>query len=293
MSTPSRQSDVLAAETAMGAVTLHVGDLGSMSAYYREAIALDEIPALAAPDRVVLGRGGVPVVALQHTPGLPATARNQAGLFHTAVLFDTEEALAAAVAHAAQHPLSRFAGNADHWVSRAFYFTDPEDNGIELYWDRPRDTWQHDGGGHVAMGSDWFDPQQFLQRHLTEAALAGTAGQAAQVGHVHLQVGDIPTAQKFYVDTLGFEIMATFHGALFVAAGGYHHHMAMNTWNSAGAGPRAATLGLGQVALTVPTRDEVGALADRLRHAGVAARDDGRTLRFDDPWNTLVEVSVA
>ncbi|MFB7800099.1 VOC family protein [Isoptericola sp. NPDC056134] len=288
----TRTSDLLAAETAMGAVTLHVGDLGAMSAYYREAIALEEIPALGAPGRVVLGRGGVPVVALQHTPGLPATSRNQAGLFHTAVLFDTEEALASAVAHAAQHPLSRFAGNSDHWVSRAFYFTDPEDNGIELYWDRPREVWQHDDGGRVAMGSDWFDPQEFLQRHLTEDALAGTAGQAAQVGHVHLQVGDIPTAQRFYVDTLGFEIMATFHGALFVAAGGYHHHMAMNTWNSAGAGPRAATLGLGQVALTVPTRDEVGALADRLKHAGVATRDDGRTLRFDDPWNTLVEVSV-
>ncbi len=290
---PSRRPDLLAADTAMGAVTLHVGDLGAMSAYYREAIALEEIPALGEPGRVVLGRGGVPVVALQHTPGLPATSRNQAGLFHTAVLFDTEEALASAVAHAARHPLSRFAGNSDHWVSRAFYFTDPEDNGIELYWDRPREVWQHDGGGRVAMGSDWFDPQEFLQRHLTEDALADAAGQAAQVGHVHLQVGDIPTAQRFYVDTLGFEIMATFHGALFVAAGGYHHHMAMNTWNSAGAGPRAATLGLGQVALTVPTRDEVGALADRLRHAGVAARDDGRTLRFDDPWNTLVEVSVA
>ncbi|MEU2201602.1 VOC family protein [Isoptericola sp. NPDC019482] len=292
-SSPTRRPDLLAAETAMGAVTLHVGDLGAMSAYYREAIALEELPALGAPGRVVLGRGGVPVVALQHTPGLPATSRNQAGLFHTAVLFDTEAALAAAVAHAARHPLSRFAGNSDHWVSRAFYFTDPEDNGIELYWDRPREVWQHDGGGRVAMGSDWFDPQEFLQRHLTEDALAGTSGQAAQVGHVHLQVGDIPTAQRFYVDTLGFEIMATFHGALFVAAGGYHHHMAMNTWNSAGAGPRAATLGLGQVALTVPTRDEVGALADRLKHAGVAARDDGQTLRFDDPWNTLVEVSVA
>ena len=288
----TRQPDLLAPETSMGAVTLHVSDLRAMTAYYREAIALEEIPALGGPDRVVLGRGGEPVVALRHTPGLPATSRNQAGLFHTALLFDTEEALAAAVAHAAQHPLSRFVGNSDHWVSRAFYFTDPEDNGIELYWDRPRDVWLRDGN-RVAMGSDWFDPQEFMRRHLTEDALAGTEEQAARVGHVHLQVGDIATAQRFYVDTLGFEVMATIPGALFVAAGGYHHHMAMNTWNSAGAGPRAASLGLGQVALTVPTRDEVGALADRLKHAGVATRDDGWTLRFEDPWNTLVEVSVA
>ncbi|PFG42336.1 catechol 2,3-dioxygenase [Isoptericola jiangsuensis] len=291
MTTARPAGDLLAADTTMGAVTLHVGDLATMTDYYRDALALTELPALAGPGRVALGRGATPVVVLQHTPGLPATARNQAGLFHTAVLFETEETLAAAVAHAARHPLSRFVGNSDHWVSRAFYFTDPEDNGIELYWDRPRDAWTHTSGG-VDMGSDWFDPQAFLTEHLTEDALRGTAGQGAQVGHVHLQVGDIPTASTFYVDTLGFEVMATFHGALFMAAGGYHHHVAVNTWNSAGAGPRAATLGLGQMALTVPTADEVGALRDRLKHVGVATRDDGRTLRFDDPWNTLVEVSV-
>ncbi|WP_306573898.1 VOC family protein [Isoptericola croceus] len=123
--------------------------------------------------------------------------------------------------------------------------------------------------------------------------MGGTAEQGAQVGHVHLQVGDIPTAQQFSVDTLGFEVTASVQGALFVAAGGYHHHLAMNTWNSAGAGPRAASLGLGQVALSVPSRDEVDALRDRLRHAGVDVRDDGQTLRFDDPWRMLVEVSVA
>jgi catechol 2,3-dioxygenase len=291
MTTARPAGDLLAADTTMGAVTLHVGDLALMVDYYRDALALTEIPALAGPGRVALGRGASPVVVLQHTPGLPATARNQAGLFHTAILFESPATLAAAVAHAARHPLSRFVGNADHWVSRAFYFTDPEDNGIELYWDRPRDTWRRTPDG-VAMGSDWFDPQGFLAEHLNEDVLADAPGQGAQVGHVHLQVGDIPAARAFYVDALGFEVMATFHGALFMAAGGYHHHVAVNTWNSAGAGPRAATLGLGQMALTVPTADEVGALRDRLRHAGVAARDDGRTLRFEDPWNTLVEVGV-
>jgi len=287
-----RRDDLLAASTTMGAVTLHVGDLVAMSAYYREALALTELPGTGGPGRVVLGRGRTPVVVLRHAPGLPPTSRHQAGLFHTAVLLDTEEALAAAVAHAARHPLSRFVGNADHWVSRAFYFTDPEDNGIELYWDRPRDTWQR-SGGRVAMGSDWFDPRAYLQQHLDESAPAGASGQEARVGHVHLQVGDLTVARRFYVDTLGFELTADLPGALFVAAGGYHHHVAVNTWNSAGAAPRAASLGLGQVALTVPGQDDVDALRDRLRHARVPVRDDGRTLRFDDPWKTLVEVAVA
>jgi catechol 2,3-dioxygenase len=291
--------DLLAAGTTMGAVTLRVGDLDAMTAYYRDALALTvlaEAPDSSSP-AVVLGRrsttgDATPVVELVHTPGLPANRRDQAGLFHTAVLFDDEPALAAAVVRAVRHPRSRFVGNSDHWVSRAFYFQDPEDNGIELYWDRPREQWRRDGG-QVAMGSDWFDPNDYVARHATEAGVAAADVDAAKVGHVHLQVGDIPTARAFYVDTLGFEVTATWHGALFVAAGGYHHHMAMNTWNSAGAGPRAATLGLGQVALTLPTTDDVAALRDRLSAARVPVRDDGRTLRFDDPWGSLVEVTSA
>lgn len=295
--------DLLAAGTSMGAVTLHVGDLAGMTAYYRDALALTVLAeqggTFGGSTRVVLGRreGGrptgrpVPVVVLEHTPGLPRVRQNQAGLYHTAILFDTEEGLASAVAHAAQHPASRFVGNADHWVSRAFYFTDPEDNGIELYWDRPRDTWQHEGS-RVVMGADWFDPNAYLGEHLSAQSLEGATTQGASVGHVHLQVGDIPTAQRFYVDTLGFEIMAQWNGALFVAVGGYHHHMAMNTWNSAGAGPRAASLGLGQVALTLPGADDVTALRDRLAFRGVPVRDDGAVLRFDDPWGTLLEVSA-
>lgn len=296
--TTARQAqDLLAADTSMAAVTLHVGDLDAMAAYYRDALALTTLAVEPAgptsAGSVVLGRLGTPVVVLRHTPGLPAGSRTQAGLFHTAVLFDTEESLAAAVVRAAQHPGSRFVGNADHWVSRAFYFQDPEDNGIELYWDRPRDVWQRQADGGVAMGTDWFDPNAFLAEHVSDRAVEQAEHDAAQVGHVHLQVGDIPTARAFYVDTLGFEQMAAMRGALFVAAGGYHHHMAMNTWNSAGAGPRAAALGLGQVALTVPGADDVAALRDRLAHRGIPVRDDGLTLGFDDPWGSLIEVAAA
>lgn len=299
MSSPTtqrRHDDLLAADTVMSAVTLRVGDLDAMAAYYRDALGLTVLatePGDALTDgSVVLGRGSTPVVVLRHTPGLPAGARNQAGLFHTAVLFESEESLAAAVVRAARHPGSTFVGNADHWVSQAFYFQDPEDNGIELYRDRPRETWQRTATG-VAMGTDWFDPNAFITEHATTEAIDRAERYGAQVGHVHLQVGDVPTAKAFYADTLGFEVMASWHGALFVAAGGYHHHMAMNTWNSAGAGPRAATLGLGQVALVVPGADDVAALRDRLVHRGVQIRDDGLTLRFEDPWGSLIEVSAA
>jgi catechol 2,3-dioxygenase len=115
----------------------------------------------------------------------------------------------------------------------------------------------------------------------------------AGVGHVHLQVGDVQTARDFYVGTLGFEKTAGWHGqALFVSAGRYHHHMAMNVWNSRGAGPRKDTLGLGEVLIEVPSGDDVGSLADRLKVAGVAAHHTGAELRFEDPWRNRIRVAV-
>jgi catechol 2,3-dioxygenase len=282
--------ELLSDSTAMDAVTLHVEDLSGMAGYYRDALGLT---TLAGGDRsVVLGRGTTPVVVLHHTPGLPQPARGQAGLFHTAILFATQADLAAAVVTAARHPRSQFVGSADHLVSEAFYFTDPEGNGIELYADRDRGLWPA-RDGQIPMPSLYLDPQAFLTDHLTEDAVDGLLGARATVGHVHLQVGDVAGAERFYVDTLGFAVTFRYTGALFVSAGGYHHHLAMNTWNSRGAGPRASTLGLGEVAITVPTRGELDAVAERLRHRGVPVADDGATVRTLDPWRNAVALTVA
>ncbi|MEU1971849.1 VOC family protein [Microbacterium sp. NPDC019599] len=277
----------LAADTAMGAVTLLVGDLDGMTRYYRDVVTLDVLSAEG--DTVELGRAGRPVVVLRHEPALRAATPGSAGLFHTAILFQTQEALAAALYSVARNAPGTFTGSADHLVSQAFYFTDPEGNGIELYWDRARTAWSWTHG-RVEMDTLFLDPNGFLQEHLTERALAGdTAGDAASVGHVHLSVGDVATARAFYVDALGFDETAALGSqAVFVSAGGYHHHMAMNVWNSRGAGPRMPALGLGRVDLALPDGDALGALEERLRHHGFAVRDDGRTLAFDDPWNNAI-----
>lgn len=300
-------TDLLAPETSMQAVTLHVEDLDLMTRYYRDALLLHELQApeelgltpAELAETAVLGRGGRPLVILRRRPGLPRPARGEAGLFHTAVLFDDAPALAAALAAVATTAPSTFTGSADHLVSEAFYFSDPEGNGVELYHDRPRDVWAWDGD-RIRMDSLYLDPNAFLAQHLTSDArdLVRTApedrprtAQGAVVGHVHLQVGDVPSAREFYVGALGFEETAAMPSALFVSAGGYHHHMAMNTWNSRGAGPRAATtLGLATVGIEVPTTGDVAALRDRLTRVGVATADDGATLRFDDPWNNHLEV---
>ncbi|WP_043445785.1 VOC family protein [Arthrobacter sp. L77] len=287
--------DLLPTDTAMGALTLRVGDLSGLTRYYTAALRLEVIEDAA--DAVVLGRRGSAVLRLESARHLHLPPRGEAGLFHTALLFADRADLAAAVASAARHPLSAYVGSADHLVSEAFYFTDPEGNGIELYVDRPRDSWTWTGDGRgtrsVVMDSLPLPPRDYLERHLTEEAASSAESRAATVGHVHLQVGDVGTAHGFYVDVLGFERTAGWHDqALFVSAGGYHHHMAMNVWNSRGAGPRKDTLGLGEVLIRVSSADEVGALADRLAHAGVASHHTGAELRFEDPWRNRLRVAA-
>jgi catechol 2,3-dioxygenase len=283
--------DLLAADTAMGAVTLRVADLDASTAYYRDGVGLQ---VLSADGPVVtLGRGTTAVVVLEHAPDLKHASPRDAGLFHTAILFDTEEALAAAVYSVAQHYPNTFTGSSDHLVSKAFYFDDVENNGVELYWDRDRSDWSWVHGS-IEMGTLYLDPNRFLEEHLTEQAVASPLIGGARVGHVHLQVGDVATAREFYVTRLGFESTIEIPGqALFVSAGGYHHHMAMNTWNSKGAGPRQLALGLGRVDIEVPSSDDVGALSERMRHYGVQTRDDGQTVAVDDPWGNLLLVRAS
>ena len=277
--------------TTMDSPTLRVGDLDGMSSYYAEAFDFEPLAERDLDHRVhrVLGRGATPMLRLVHTPDLPVAGPHQAGLFHNAFLFDDAASLAATVLRAAQHPRSRFVGSADHLVSEAFYFTDPEGNGVELYTDRPREEWVWERGA-IRMDTLRLDPEAYLRGHLSDTTAPVLAG---RVGHVHLQVGDVGAARAFYVDAIGFEATLTdYPGALFASAGGYHHHIAMNVWNSAGAGPRAATLGLGEVAVTVPERTDLDALVARLRVAGLPFADDGRSVTARDPWDTQVTVAL-
>jgi catechol 2,3-dioxygenase len=280
----------LAPATDMGAVTLRVRDLDAQTAYYRDGAALDVLTAEGG--RVVLGRGAVPIVILEHAPELRHAPRGEAGLFHTAIVYDSRAALAAAVHSIATRYPGTFTGSSDHLVSNAFYFDDPEGNGVELYWDRDRTQWSwvH---GTIQMGTVFLDPNRFLQEHLTEAAMANPRIGEAKVGHVHLQVGDVTTAREFYVDRLGFDLTFAYGAqAIFVSAGGYHHHMAMNTWNSAGAGPRTPGLGLSLIEIDVPSADDLGALSERMRHFGLETRDDGRAVEVSDPWGSRIRVSA-
>lgn len=292
----------LAADTHMGTVDLLVRDLETMVAYYREGIGLDVLAETGGT--ITLGRatpgGGEAIVRLNRNADLPTFHRRDVGLFHTAILFDTQAALASAVLSTARHDGSSFTGSADHLVSEAFYFDDPEGNGIELYYDRPRDQWVSMGGGQIKMATLPLDPGDYLSSHLPRPGVgAGTGSDGATVGHVHLQVGDIGQAEAFYSGVLGFEVTARHREqALFIAAGGYHHHIGLNTWNSHGAGPRAASLGLERVEIEVPDADELSRIRARLTDAGLESelRTDeagaGTRLITADPWKTRIEIAT-
>ena len=299
----------LPSDTTMGRVGLVVGDLDAMTRFYRDVLLLEVLEQ--GTDSVSLGRRGPTgapdvLVTLNHRPDLPKGERRSAGLFHTALLHQDAAGLATALASVAVHAPQLFTGAGDHHVSQAFYLDDPEGNGVELYVDRPREHWLH-RNGRIFMTTEYIDPHAFLAEHLTDAGRdlvetapdqrRGLASLGAQVvGHVHLKVGSTAEAKSFYVDKLGFEVTAEVPGALFVSAGGYHHHLAMNTWQSEGVGLRAPGLGLGLVTVQVPSyalvrMAEDGVLRDAGAHEGPSSGAEvAGALELLDPWGNLVRI---
>jgi len=279
-----RQTELLPADTSMGAVTLWVADLDSMIRYYRDAVGLTLFSEING--RAVLGHGTTEVVILEHKPMMKHASPHEAGLFHTAILFPSQAALAKSVYSVAQKYPGTFTGSADHLVSKAFYFNDPEGNGVELYWDRDRSEWSW-AHGSIEMDTIFLDPNEFLKENLSDEPVEDEK----KVGHVHLSVGSISAAEEFYVKMLGFEKTLNWGGAaLFVSAGGYHHHMAMNTWRSKGAGKRQLALGLGKVEIVLDSQDQVLETKERLNFYGLESSLDSGIARAEDPWGNVISL---
>lgn len=287
-------ADLLPDATGMGAVTLAVENLDAMTKFYQSGLGLQLLHE--EKGTATLGRQGKPVMILDQDGTLAHAPAGAAGLYHTAFLFPEASHLASVVASVARQYPGQFQGSSDHLVSEAFYFGDPEGNGVELYIDRTRDQWNISPNGEVEMATIALDPNRFLREHLTEAGAATVADTPATVGHVHLKVGDLATARQFYVDALGFAVTLEFGTqALFVSAGGYHHHVGMNTWESRGATERTPALGLGEVTIELPsdTPDALGSLNERLAARGIAREFDGRELIVLDPWRNKVRITEA
>lgn len=257
----------------IGTVTLTVTDLSRSADFYARALGLEKLQADGT--EAAMGAGDRALVRLIADPAARRRSPREAGLFHTAILLPDRAALGAWVHHASATRLS-VQGASDHKVSEAIYFADPEGNGIEIYADRPRTQWTK-RDGTIQMTTDPLDVEDL-------AAAARAAWQGAPdgtvIGHVHLQVGDVQQAESFYSGTLGFPVTAHYPGAAFYGAGGYHHHLATNIWNSRGAGPRSPSTGLTAVEI----------LADAASLAAITARTGGRT-DLQDPWGTRITLT--
>ena len=303
---PPRGGRRLPGATRLGPVRLQVADLGRSLAFYERVLGLRV--AGRGPGRAALAAGatnggtnGAPVlVELAERPGArPAARRGRLGLYHLALLLPDRSALGRFVRHLGE--LGAPAGAGDHLVSEAFYLTDPDGLGIEVYADRPRAAWRR-VGRELMMATDPVDVPALVRAAGDapwEAMPAGTV-----VGHVHLHVGDLDAARRFYGDGLGFDRTAwSYPGALFFGAGGYHHHLGTNTWAGPGAGPPAdGDARLVEWTVELPNAADVDAAAASLAAVGHAVgRADagggggggGRGVVARDPWGTAVRLRVA
>ena len=274
--------------TTLGVVTLTVADLARSRDFYERVVGLGE---LSSDDSGVTFGADTPLIKLREKAGVRPQPRFSTGLYHVAILVPTRLDLARTIAHIAaqEYPLQ---GYADHRVSEAFYLADPDGNGLEIYRDRPRQDWKITNGT-VDMGNDPIDLDEFFAeaQHNPrdwEGAAAGT-----RIGHMHLRVGDSSKAIEFYTHIIGFQVMARWHGAGFVAAGGYHHHLGLNNWNSQSAPPPPEnSVGLDSWTIKLPSANDLPSVQARLDAANVnyASTDTSITLR--DPWRTKLHITA-
>ena len=254
-------------DTTVGTVQLTVSDLERSGAFYQRALGLQ---ATELDDGgLSLGSAGRPLVELHGDSSAPRLDRRATGLFHLAILVPTRRDLALALMRIAEArwPLD---GASDHLVSEALYLSDPDGNGIEIYRDRPREQWRR-VGDQVEMATLALDLRDVLAELPEDQAAQPLVPDGTRIGHVHLQVSDIADAEAFYSGLLGFDVVVRgYPGALFVSAGGYHHHIGLNTWNSAGAAaPAPGSVGLRNFEVVLPDDAQRQQLLARIANAGV------------------------
>jgi catechol 2,3-dioxygenase len=277
-------------ETTVGPVHLTVAELDRSLKYYREAIGLEELERVDG--KAALGTGERDLLLLVEEPGA-RPAYGYTGLFHFALLLPERVDLARWLAHAGSDGVE-LTGLSDHFVSEAIYLRDPDGHGIEIYWDRPREVWEGqvfermttlplDVGSVLA---ELPDPESEPFEQLPDGTV---------MGHVHLKVAAIPDTVGFYRDILGFDLMAQLgEQAAFLSAGGYHHHVGANTWESAGAlPPPDGTAALRHMTILLPDVAERDRVLGRLAEAGHSPQETDDGPRVRDPSGNAIVLAVA
>jgi len=277
-------------ETVIGYVHLTVSDLERSLAFYQDILGFKL--HRRDGDTAHLGAGGPDLLLLTERSGARPRPSRSTGLYHFAILVPSRADLAQALLHFIEMrtPLQ---GLSDHLVSEAIYLADPDENGIEIYSDRPHATWQFEGT-QVRMDTKSLDVEGLLSESGRGDAWSGLSAETV-IGHVHLHVANLAEAQAFYVGVLGFNLMQRYGSqALFVSSGGYHHHIGLNTWAGVGAPPPPPeAVGLRTFVIRLPNETELARLISRVRETGVASEEthDGVLVR-DPSQNCLLLAST-
>lgn len=280
----------LPAETRLGPVMLQVADLARSLEYYQHVLGFRVVSQSSGRASLAAHGDDTVVIELRELPGANAVPRRgRLGLYHYAILLPDRASLGRFLAHLSS--IGAYAGMSDHLVSEALYLTDPDGLGIEVYADRDRTTWKHEAR-QLAMATDPLDTQSLVEAGGDTPWTGMPTG--TKVGHVHLHVEDIAEAEAFYHSALGFDKMVwSYPGALFLGAGGYHHHLGTNTW-AAGA-PRSADddARLLEWTVVVPSASDAAAVAKSLEGGGYSVTEDTERNSWTttDPWGTPIRIA--
>ena len=269
--------------THLGRVRLQVADLDRSLSFYENVLGMREIRRTGDSASLgAIGDGREIIQLRQVKSAKPVPKRGLLGLYHFAILLPDRAALGRFVAHLTD--IGAYAGMSDHFVSEAVYLTDPDGLGIEVYADRPRDAWRYDER-QLYMTTNHLDVDSLLKAAHGERWTGMPPGTV--LGHVHLYVDDIEKAEAFYHTALGFDkIVWSYPGALFMSAGGYHHHLGTNTW-ARGAPPATdADARLLEWEIVVPTSEDAESAARSVKAAGYPVKQDGSDWILTDPWGT-------
>lgn len=279
----------LPADLRLGPVRLQVSDLDRSLAYYERVIGFHAIEREGSSATLGARDDETPLVELRERAGAaPVPRRGRLGLFHFAILLPDRASLGRFVAHLAG--LGERAAMSDHLVSEAIYLSDPDGLGIEVYADRPRSSWRMEGRS-IAMATLPLDAQDLARAGGGERWTGAPAG--TRIGHLHLHVGDLETAASFYHAGLGLDkVVIDFPGALFLSAGGYHHHLGTNTWAAGAALATDDDARLLEWTLALPSARDVSDAAQSLTTAGFDVRHDRRDVVALDPWGTGVRLTT-
>lgn len=276
----------------LGEVKIKVSDLARSLTFYQEVVGLKVLKQTAQWAEMTAD-GENTLLILEEVPNaIIVPERTVSGLYHFAILLPTRKDLGLSLRRLVEKGIH--VGQADHLVSEALYISDPDQNGIEIYCDRPREAWQYDAQDYIRMATepiDWEGVLEEAKDHSWEGMPPGT-----RIGHVHFHVGDIRKSKEFYCDRLGFSIEADYMrqmGALFIAAGKYHHHIGLNIWAGVGAPPAPPNAaGIAYFTIVMPSEEELDKTLNRLKSAGIAVDEQAGAWFANDPSGITVKLRV-